>query len=154
MRYGSQNLYRRILAAICIWCGLTAFAFPAGAIDESELEGCESIAALLSAEMSADAPYICKVAFAATLRHRVESPQFPDSIGGVILEYGSFPSVRDGRYFTATPDQTALAAARDALLGADPTSGALYCFHADEEIALRRPYMEKTFAAGKYVFYR
>lgn len=118
------------------------------------MQGRESLAVLLSLEIHPNAPYLCKVAFASMILNRIRSPLFADTIHGVILEHGAFRCVQDGRYFHHTPDEESLCAARDALLGADPTGGALYCFEAVQENEKRRPYMEKVFAIDRYVFYR
>lgn len=124
------------------------------AISEADLRPREELARLITCEIDKNAPYICKVAFAAVILNRAASPQFPNTITGVIMEFGEFKSVRNGQYFRAEPHSDALRAARDALLGADPTNGAIYCFKKDAEITKQRSYMKKTLSAGEYVFYK
>lgn len=70
-------------------------------------------------------PYIGKVAVAAVILNRVESPKFPNTIAGVIYQPGAFTAVSDGQ-INLTPDEEALRAARDAMNGWDPSYGSLY----------------------------
>lgn len=70
-------------------------------------------------------PYIGKVAVAAVVLNRVESPQFPNTIAGVIYQPLAFTAVADGQ-INLTPDKDSIKAARDALNGWDPTYGCLY----------------------------
>ncbi|GAB4270660.1 cell wall hydrolase [Thermincola ferriacetica] len=70
-------------------------------------------------------PYEGQVAIAAVILNRVKSPNFPNSIAGVIYEPLAFSCVADGQ-INLRPDQTAYKAAQDALSGWDPTGGALY----------------------------
>lgn len=70
-------------------------------------------------------PYKGQVAVAAVILNRVKSPQFPNTIKGVIFQPGAFTSVVDGQAYL-TPDETAYRAVKDALNGWDPTNGALF----------------------------
>ena len=70
-------------------------------------------------------PYEGQVAVGAVILNRVNSPQFPNSIPGVIYQRGAFDAVADGQ-ISLTPNETAIRAAQDALNGWDPTNGALY----------------------------
>lgn len=73
-------------------------------------------------------PYIGQVAVAAVILNRVDSPQFPNSIAGVIYQPGAFTAVADGQIYLS-PGDSALKAARDALNGWDPSGGALYYYN-------------------------
>ncbi len=73
--------------------------------------------------------YTGQVAVAAVILNRVESPDFPNTIAGVIYQPWAFTAVNDGQ-INLEPDQTAYNAARDALNGWDPTYGALYYYNA------------------------
>lgn len=70
-------------------------------------------------------PYVGKVAVAAVILNRVDHPDFPNSINGVIYQPGAFTAVSDGQ-INLKPDQDSLNAARDALNGWDPSYGCLY----------------------------
>ena len=68
------------------------------------------------------------VAVAAVILNRVASPDFPNTISGVIYQPWAFTAVNDGQ-ISLEPDQTAYNAARDALNGWDPTYGCLYYYN-------------------------
>jgi len=70
-------------------------------------------------------PYEGQVAIGAVIINRLESPDFPDTVSGVVYQSGAFDAVRDGQ-INLTPDNTAYQAALDAVNGWDPTGGALY----------------------------
>ncbi len=70
-------------------------------------------------------PYVGKVAVGAVVLNRVKSPQFPNTIAGVIYQPLAFTAVADGQ-INLTPNKDSINAARDALNGWDPTYGALY----------------------------
>lgn len=73
-------------------------------------------------------PYKGQVAIAAVILNRVDNPNFPNSIAGVIYQPGAFDVVADGQINLA-PNETALKAARDALNGWDPTNGCIYYYN-------------------------
>ena len=57
--------------------------------------------------------------------NRVKSPEFPNTIAGVIYQPLAFTAVADGQ-INLTQIKDSINAARDALNGWDPTYGALY----------------------------
>lgn len=73
-------------------------------------------------------PYNGMVAVAAVALNRIDSPNFPSTVAGVVYQKGAFTAVDDGQ-INLTPNETAYNAARDALNGWDPTGGALYYFN-------------------------
>lgn len=73
-------------------------------------------------------PYVGQVAIAAVILNRVKSPQFPNTISGVIYQKGAFTVVADGQ-INLTPNDTALRAAQDAMNGWDPTYGCLFYYN-------------------------
>ena len=73
-------------------------------------------------------PYRGKVAVAAVILNRVSSAEFPNTVHGVIYQKGAFSIVADGQINLA-PDAEALAAAKDALNGVDPTGGCLFYYN-------------------------
>jgi len=75
--------------------------------------------------------YTGQVAVAAVIINRLQSPQFPDTIKGVIFEQLAFTAVADGQIYLK-PNATALKAAREALTGIDPSNGALYYWNPDK----------------------
>ena len=72
--------------------------------------------------------YEGQVAVAAVILNRVESPDFPNTIAGVIYQPWAFTAVHDGQ-INLEPNQTAYNAARDAMNGWDPTYGAVYYYN-------------------------
>ena len=73
-------------------------------------------------------PYSGQVAIGAVILNRVRSPQFPNSISGVVYQKGAFTAVDDGQ-INLTPNETAMKAAKDAINGWDPSGGALYYYN-------------------------
>ena len=73
-------------------------------------------------------PYVGQVAVAAVILNRVKSPEFPNTIAGVIYQPYAFTAVSDGQ-INLEPDQTAYNAARDAMNGWDPTYGCLFYYN-------------------------
>jgi len=72
-------------------------------------------------------PYEGQVAVGAVILNRVASPNFPNTVAGVIYQPGAFTAVSDGQInIPIDPDSTVVKAARDAMNGWDPTGGALY----------------------------
>lgn len=75
-------------------------------------------------------PYIGQVAVAAVILNRVASPDFPNTLAGVIYQPGAFEPVSNGTINQEVPiDASARKAAQEALNGYDPTGGCLYFFN-------------------------
>ena len=72
--------------------------------------------------------YTGQVAVAAVILNRVKSPNFPNTISGVIYQPWAFTAVTDGQ-INLEPNQSAYNAARDAMNGWDPTYGCLYYYN-------------------------
>lgn len=73
-------------------------------------------------------PYTGQVAIGAVIMNRIRSPQFPNTVSGVVYQKHAFTAVSDGQ-INLTPNETAMQAARDAIKGWDPTGGALYYYN-------------------------
>ena len=73
-------------------------------------------------------PYTGQVAIGAVVMNRIRSPQFPNTISGVVYQKHAFTAVTDGQ-INLTPNDTAMKAARDAINGWDPSGGALYYYN-------------------------
>lgn len=91
------------------------------------------LARLITAEADSES-YDTQVAVGATVLNRMDSPQFPDSIKGVIYQVNKngtyqFEPVLNG-HISKPASESAKKAARDALNGVDPTNGALYFFES------------------------
>ena len=86
---------------------------------------------LLARAISGEArgePYEGQVAVGAVILNRVDNPNFPNTIAGVVYQKGAFDSVADGQ-INMTPTASARKAAQDALNGWDPSYGAIYYFN-------------------------
>jgi len=90
-----------------------------------------SNADLLARAISGEArgePYEGQVAVGAVILNRVDNPNFPNTIAGVVYQKGAFDSVADGQ-INMTPTATARKAAQDALNGWDPSGGCIYFYN-------------------------
>lgn len=85
------------------------------------------LAKIIAAEARGES-YIGQVAVGAVVLNRVQHSSFPDTISGVVYQAGAFSAVRDSNWNVA-PNDTAKKAARDAINGWDPTSGAIYYYN-------------------------
>lgn len=72
--------------------------------------------------------YTGQVAVGAVILNRVASPDFPDTIYGVIYQPWAFTAVHDGQ-INLEPEASSYQAATDALNGWDPTYGCLYYYN-------------------------
>lgn len=100
---------------------------------------------------AADEPYEGKVAVGAVILNRSESPDFSNSIPGVINQRGAFESVSNGQYQRPLSEES-LQAAADALNGNDPSGGALYFWNPAKSTSTwiwSRPVVKKI---GNHVF--
>ncbi len=95
--------------------------------------------------------YTGQVAIGAVIMNRVKSPDFPNTIAGVIYQKGAFTAVADGQ-INLEPNQTAYNAARDALNGWDPTYGCLYYYNPAVATSSWIFSRETVTVIGKHVF--
>ncbi len=95
--------------------------------------------------------YVGQVAVAAVILNRVKSPEFPNTISGVIYQPWAFTAVHDGQ-INLEPNQSAYNAARDAMNGWDPTYGCL--FYYNPEVATSKWIFSRqtVVTIGKHVF--
>ena len=68
-------------------------------------------------------------AVGAVVMNRVKSKGFPDTVLQAVYSGGSFESVKKGGLTDIVPSELAYRAAEDAIMGYDPTDGALYIYH-------------------------
>jgi len=115
------------------------------------------LARIIHAEAAGE-PYLGKVAVGSVVMNRVNSPNFPNTIYGVIFEYykgiPQFSPVADGTIYN-NPSEECLAAAQEAYWGAKPLGNALYFFNpaksAGTWIVNNRTYAGRI---GNHVFYK
>lgn len=95
--------------------------------------------------------YTGQVAVAAVILNRVKSPDFPNTISGVIYQPWAFTAVNDGQ-INLEPNQSAYNAARDAMNGWDPTYGSLYYYNPATATSRWIYSRQTTVTIGKHVF--
>lgn len=114
---------------LCSWITL-AVAIPAAAAElpaRAELNGAEeyALARFCAAETEGE-PFICRLSVAAVMLNRLGDPRFPDTISGILT---------DAEYKAAPVTEADMASARwalqVALMGVDPTGGALWWAWSD-----------------------
>jgi len=96
-------------------------------------------------------PYVGKVAVGAVILNRVASPDFPDSIYGVIYQPWAFTAVHDGQ-INLEPEAASYQAATDALNGWDPSYGSLYYYNPATASSSWIFSRQTTTVIGKHVF--
>ena len=97
------------------------------------------LAKIIHAEARGES-YTGKVAVGAVVLNRVKSPNFPNTISGVVYQPYAFTAVADGQ-INLSPNDEAKRAARAAMNGWDPTYGSLY-------------YYNPAIATSKWIFSR
>ena len=95
--------------------------------------------------------YTGQVAIGAVIMNRLRSPDFPNTISGIIYQKGAFTAVADGQ-INLEPNQTAYNAARDAMNGWDPTYGALYYYNPAKATSAWIFSSPTVTVIGKHVF--
>ena len=95
--------------------------------------------------------YVGKVAVGAVILNRVASPDFPNTIYGVIYQPWAFTAVHDGQ-INLEPDSSAYQAAQDAMNGWDPTYGCLFYYNPDVATSSWIFSRQVVTTIGKHVF--
>ncbi|NMB21330.1 MAG: LysM peptidoglycan-binding domain-containing protein [Firmicutes bacterium] len=99
--------------------------YPAGVtLSAQEVEW---LAQMIHAEARGE-PYVGQVAVGAVIINRMLSPQFPNTLRGVLFQRNAFQPIQNGSFYL-TPNESARRAALEALAGKDPTGGALFFFN-------------------------
>lgn len=122
----------------------------------------ELLARLIHSEAGGE-PFLGQVAVGAVVLNRVKSPDYPDSISGVIYQstynpntgvsYPQFQVVADGRIYES-PTATSYEAADLALAGQDPTGGALGFYNPDKTNQWWVASRSVVTRIGNHVFFR
>ena len=95
--------------------------------------------------------YQGQVAVAAVILNRVKSPEFPNTISGVIYQPWAFTAVHDGQ-INLEPNESAYNAARDAMNGWDPTYGCLFYYNPAVATSKWIFSRQTVVTIGKHVF--
>lgn len=95
--------------------------------------------------------YVGKVAVGAVILNRVSSPDFPDTIYGVVYQPWAFTAVHDGQ-INLEPEAASYQAATDALNGWDPTYGCLYYYNPETASSSWIFSRQTVVTIGKHIF--
>jgi N-acetylmuramoyl-L-alanine amidase len=106
-----------------------ALAAPQTWLDEVNL-----IARLIMGEATGE-PLAGQVAVGAVILNRVRSPEFPNTVAGVVYDPWAFESVENGLIWSREPTPENIRAAELALNGWDPTYGALFFWNPSKPVS-------------------
>ena len=95
--------------------------------------------------------YTGQVAVGAVILNRVASPDFPDTIYGVIYQPWAFTAVHDGQ-INLEPEAASYQAATDALNGWDPSYGSLYYYNPQTASSSWIFSRQTVVQIGKHIF--
>lgn len=119
-------------------------------MSEQESNDLYMLAKCIHAEARGE-PYIGKVAVGAVILNRVASPDFPDTIYGVIYQPWAFTAVHDGQ-INLEPEAASYQAATDALNGWDPTYGSIYYYNPETASSSWIFSRQTVVTIGKHIF--
>lgn len=100
-------------------------------------------------------PFEGKVAVASVVLNRLLSPNFPNTIEGVIFQTNAFSCVRN-RDIKANPDQSCYDAVYEAINGKDPTNEALFFYNPTIATCswMKQTQKKDTKSIGNHVFFK
>lgn len=113
----------------CLAAPTWALAAPQSWWDEVSL-----ISRLIMGEATGE-PLSGQVGVGAVILNRVRSPEFPNTVPGVIYDPWAFESVGNGLIWTREPSAAEVRAAELALNGWDPTYGALFFWNPSKPVS-------------------
>ncbi|MBP1989178.1 cell wall hydrolase [Paenibacillus eucommiae] len=96
-------------------------------------------------------PYRGKVAVGAVVLNRYRSPDFPNTLRGVITQPLAFSVIADGSFWLQ-PNRQAYNAAREALQGTDPTGNCCYFFNPQTATSPWIRKLRPKMRIGRHVF--
>lgn len=111
------------------------------------------LARVIAAEAQGE-PFEGQVAVGAVILNRIRSPEFPNTLSGVVHQPHAFESITNGLVWRRTPSQEAVRAARSALDGWDPTYGSIFFWNPNKPVVAwiwTRPIVVRI---GNHVFAR
>lgn len=165
MSYPIKRILKLVIvlffALLILWLNRSSFKVPTLPEDENKKElsswrdsfsetDLDLLARVVRAESQGE-PYDGQVAVAAVILNRVNHPEFPNTIPGVVYEPLAFSVVADGQVNKPAND-SAKKAAHAALNGLDPSGGALYFYNPNKTKSnwIRSRMVIKTI--GKHIF--
>lgn len=125
-----KNINNKKIAAVSLVCLMLCFCtVTAHAVSEPGSAEFFEERDLIARAVELTAPnasYVARLAIASVIVNRAQDPRFPSDIRSVIYERGAFECVTSPDFETCDISYLSKTAARDALLGYDVSSGALY----------------------------
>ena len=117
-----------LLSALCIlFVPITVCAEPLPEAGSAEFFDMRMlIARVVERTLPERASYVARLALADVIVNRTRDARFPDDIRSVVYERDAFECVLREDFLRTRPSYLSLSAARDALLGCDVTSGAVF----------------------------
>lgn len=133
-----------VIAAVCLSVGSTQAAVP----EPRKCTGLEerAIAEMICAE-AGDAPLICRLALAAVVFNRVDSPDYPDNVLAVLADRGAFPNYDASAVVRGSDMTEVMRIVYAAEYGMDPSFGATSFSHEPTDSGVLH------LAAGGMFFY-
>ncbi len=107
-----------------LFCSVEVSAL--GEVGSEEFNAERALIARAVEKTAPDSSYVARLALAALIVNRAKSPRFPMDIRSVIYEYEQFECTTLPDFEVCEVSYLSDIAARDALLGFDCSSGALY----------------------------
>ncbi len=123
------SLYLRADTPQCLAAPQWALAAPQSWWDEVNL-----VSRLIMGEATGE-PLAGQVGVGAVILNRVRSPEFPNTVAGVVYDPWAFESVENGLIWTREPSAEEVRAAELALNGWDPTYGALFFWNPAKPVS-------------------
>lgn len=128
-------IFINLLIIVNITMLISAYFIKKSTVNAATNENSSSNIQLMAKAINGEArgePYEGQVAIGAVIMNRVSSPDFPNTIAGVIYQTGAFTAVSDGQInMPIDENSTVMKAARDAINGWDPTGGAVFYYNPD-----------------------
>lgn len=118
---------KQTLSAMGISAGTSTSSGTASSQNVTNSKDVDLLALLINGEARGE-PYEGQVAVGAVILNRTRDARFPSTIAGVIYQPGAFTAIVDGQ-INSEMQPNSLKAARDALNGWDPSSGAVFYFN-------------------------
>lgn len=132
MRFHPRTVFLALLFLMLSTLFLTSdvlYASPQSSWDEVDL-----ISRLVMGEARGE-PFTGQVAVAAVILNRTQSPQFPNTVAGVVYDADAFESVSNGLIWQSSPSEEEQRAAEMAVNGWDPTGGALFFWNPQKSVS-------------------
>ena len=121
--------------------------------EELYCDSLELLAICVQAE-AGNQPLIGRRMVADVILNRVDDPDWPDTIEGVITQRNAFTPYQNGRYDRVEPDADCWEALDLVMSGWDESQGALYFETTTDEETWHNTHLDRLFEHGALTFYK